>query len=311
MSGTAGRPRRVDHRSRHHERIAEVRAGRAGGAEKVGYPIRVRAAEVVRTAPLGTGLIRVTLGGPGTEGFEAHSPDEHVKLIFPDERGELRLPEPNGDMLRWPRPAPVSREYTVRRYDPVSGELDVDVALHAGGLGSDWALAAKPGDVVHVAGPPGGLIVPHDYDRYLLAGDITALPAIARWLEELPRTAAGWAFVEVADADEEIELSAPEDVRVHWLHRGDVPPGSSDVLERAVRTVARPEGTRLYAWIAGEAGVIKPLRRWVRDELGLSKEDHDITGYWKRGVADFDEDDEHEQPGHGRHEHDHGDGPAS
>ena len=58
-------------------------------------------------------------------------------------------------MLRWPRPMPVSREYTVRRYDPVAGELDVDVVVHAGGVASDWATGprrtarARPG-------PPGG-----------------------------------------------------------------------------------------------------------------------------------------------------------
>ncbi|MBW4716773.1 siderophore-interacting protein [Saccharothrix obliqua] len=286
---------RTDHRHRHLERIAEVRAGR--GAEKVGYPIHVREAAVVRTAMVGSGLLRVTLGGPGTAGFEAHSPDEHVKFLFPEPDGTLRLPVPDGHMLRWPKPSPTSREYTVRRYDPETGELDVDVALHEGGLGSDWALAARPGDTVHVAGPPGGLIVPHNYDRYLLAGDITALPAIARWLEELPRDAAGWAFIEVAGPDEEIELAAPTGFEVRWLHRGDVPAGASGLLADAVRAVRVPDGERVYAWVAGEAGSIKPLRRWVRDELGLAKADHDITGYWKRGVADFDDDD------HEHHDH--------
>ncbi|MFE6668076.1 siderophore-interacting protein [Streptomyces sp. NPDC057697] len=280
---------RVDHRHRHLERIAEVRAGRH--AEKVGYPIGIRATEVVRVTTVGAGLLRVTLGGPGAEGFEAHAPDEHVKLIFPDPDGTLRLPEPNGAMLSWPRPALVSREYTVRRYDPVVGEIDIDVAAHDGGLASDWARAARPGDPMHVAGPPGGLIVPHAYDRYLLAGDITALPAIARWLEELPGDAKGWAFVEVVDAAQEIELSAPEGVEVRWLHRGDLPPGTGDALERAVTSVTVPEGERVYVWVAGEAGQIKPLRRWVRDVLRLDRADHDITGYWKRGVADFDEDD--------------------
>ncbi|MEU9320654.1 siderophore-interacting protein [Streptomyces sp. NPDC048295] len=280
---------RIDHRHRHLDRIAEVRAGLH--AEKVGYPIGIRAAEVVCVVAVGAGLLRVTLGGAGTEGFEAHAPDEHVKLLFPDPDGTLRLPEPDGAMLRWPRPAPISREYTVRRHDPVAGEIDIDIAAHEGGLASDWARAARPGDIVHVAGPPGGLIVPHSYDRYLLAGDITALPAIARWLEELPRGAKGWAFVEVTDAAEEIELSAPDGVEVRWLHRGDLPAGAGDALAKAVTAVAVPEGERVYVWVAGEAGQIKPLRRWVRDELRLDRADHDITGYWKRGVADFDEDD--------------------
>ncbi|MEV0052040.1 siderophore-interacting protein [Saccharopolyspora shandongensis] len=280
----------------HLDRIARVREGRH--AEKVGYPIRIRETEVVRTEMIGAGLLRVTLGGPGTEGFEAHSPCEHVKLMFPDPDGRLRLPEQNGLLLRWPKPSPTSREYTVRRYDPDAGEIDIDIVLHPGGLASEWARAVAPGDVMHVAGPPGGLIVPHTYDRYLLAGDITALPAIARRLEELPRTAKGWAFIEVADADEEIELSAPEDVEVRWLHRGSNPPGTCDALESAVRAVPVLEGERLYVWLAGEAGVLKPLRRWVKGELGLDKRDYDVTGYWKRGIADFDDDHDHHHHHH-------------
>ncbi|MEV8226780.1 siderophore-interacting protein [Streptomyces sp. NPDC079167] len=279
----------ADHRSRHLDRIAEVRAGLH--AEKVGYPIGVRETEVVRTAMVGAGLLRVTLGGQGTEGFEAHAPDEHVKMLFPDEDGTLRLPERNGTMLRWAGSALRSRQYTVRRYDPVSGEIDIDIALHEGGLASDWAREARPGAVMHLAGPPGGLIVPNSYDRYLLAGDITALPAIARRLEELPGSARGWAFVEVHDAAQEIELSSPDGVEVTWLHRDGGPAEADEAFVRAVTSVTVPEGERVYVWVAGEAGQIKPLRRWVRDELGLDRADHDITGYWKRGVADFDEDD--------------------
>ncbi|MFC4004175.1 siderophore-interacting protein [Prauserella oleivorans] len=282
---------RVDHRHRHLDRIAEVRAGTV--AEKVGYPIRVRAVEVLRTRPVGAGLLRVTLGGPGLEGFEAHAPDEHVKLIFADPDGILRLPEPDGLMLRWPRPSPTSREYTVRAYDPAAGELDIDIALHDGGLAAEWAKTARPGERVHVAGPPGGLIVPFTYDRYLLAGDITALPAIARRLEELPPTAAGWAVIEVSGPAEEIELVAPSGFEVRWVHRGERPPGTSDVLERTVRALPVSTQDRLYVWMAGEAGTLKPLRRWVRDELRLDRRDYDITGYWKRGVADYDEDHEH------------------
>ncbi|MYQ99856.1 MULTISPECIES: siderophore-interacting protein [unclassified Streptomyces] len=282
---------RTGRRPGHLERIEEVLAGRR--PEKVRYPIRVRRTEVVRTTTVGAGLLRVTLGGPGTEGFEAHSPIDHVKLLFPEPDGSLRLPEPDGDLLKWPRPAPTSREYTVRRYDPEAGEIDIDIAPHEGGLASDWAQRVRPGAVLHVAGPPGGLIVPPVYDRYLLVGDITALPAIARWLEELPRDAKGWAFIEVADAAEQIELSAPAAVEVRWLHRGDRPAGTGDALERAVTAVPVAKGERLYAWIAGEAGQIKPLRRWVRDELRLDRGDYEITGYWKRGIADFDDDHEH------------------
>ncbi|WP_378733176.1 siderophore-interacting protein [Nocardia brasiliensis] len=291
MSRNAEDRRGRMNRAAHLERIAEVLDGAAGGA-KVPYPIGLREVTVRDARMVGAGLRRLTFAGPGLAGFESHAPTEHVRLIYPDPDGTLRLPEQVDLALKWPRPLPISREYTVRRYDPVAGELDIDFALHPGGHAAGWAAAATPGTSVYIAGPPGGLVVPFTYDRYLLAGDITALPAIARWLGELPADAAGWAFIEVVDAAEEIELVTPAGVEVRWLHRGSVAPGSSDLLERAVRAVPIPEGERVYAWIAAEAGVVRPLRRWVREVLRAEPGDAEVTAYWKRGHADFDEDHE-------------------
>jgi NADPH-dependent ferric siderophore reductase len=273
----------------HLERIAAVRAGESGA--RVPYPIGIRELEVRGVRRLTAALARLTLGGPGLAGFQSHVPEEHVRLIFPDERGELRLPEPDGLVLRWPRPLPVSREYTVRRHDPRTGELDVDLVLHPGGLAARWVRTARVGERIPVAGPPGGFVLPAAYDRYLFAGDLTALPQIARYLEWLPADATGWAVVEVGGPDERLELTAPAGVDVRWVERGGCAPGEGDALERAVRALPVPAGGRTFAWVAGEAGAVKPLRGWLRRELGLAPADHVVTGYWKRGVADFDDHD--------------------
>ncbi|MFE6864893.1 siderophore-interacting protein [Nocardia sp. NPDC057668] len=275
-------------RAAYAERIDEVLAGAHGA--KVGYPIGLCAVRVLRTAPLGAGLVRITFGGEDLAGFHSYVPDEHVRLVFPDEEGVLRLPSRDGLSLEWGSPRPVSREYTVRRFSAADRELDIDFAIHRDGLASEWALTAAPGTPMHIAGPPGGVVVPKTYDAYLFAGDITALPAIARWLEWLPAAATGWAFIEVTGPDEEIPLTAPAGVRVCWVHRGAAEPGTGDALEQAVRTVEVPAGQRVYVWLAGESGVLRPLRRWVRTELNVGPKDFLIAGYWKRGVADYDRD---------------------
>ncbi|MBB3037933.1 siderophore-interacting protein [Hoyosella altamirensis] len=272
-------------RTGYQDRLAEVLAGHS--AAKVGYPIGLRELTVLRRTAVGSGIVRVTFGGPELAGFVSHVPDEHVRLIFPDSDGVLRLPERDGLSLRWSAPRPVSREYSVRRFDAEGGELDIEFVIHPGGLASEWAARAEPGARIHIAGPPGGVVVPDSYDRYLLAGDITALPAIARWLEMLPRDARGWAIVEVADESEQVTLDAPAGLDVQWLHRGDAAPGSTDLLEKAIRTLVLPSGERIYIWISGEAGSIRPLRRWVRAEVTSERCDHLITGYWKRGTADY------------------------
>ncbi|WP_082812551.1 SIP domain-containing protein [Cellulomonas timonensis] len=259
----------------------------------VDFPVRIREVEVVRRTRLTDTMIRLTLGGPGAEGFESGVFDEHVKLLFPDpDTGELRLPQPDGDDLVWPRPIPTGREYTVRAHRPEAREIDIDFVVHAHGLASDWARDVQPGGTVHVAGPPGGYRVSDDYDFYVLAADETALPAVARWLEESPRDRRGAVLIEVPGPASEQPLDAPPGVSVTWLHNGGA---ATTLLEDATRAVPLPEGASVFAWLAGESGAIKPLRRWVRHDLGLTKDHSSITGYWKRGAADthehLDEDD--------------------
>lgn len=263
----------------------------------VDFPVRIRKAEVVRTTRLTPTMLRLTVGGPGADGFESAIFDEHVKLIFPDpDTGELRLPTPDGDELDWPRPFPTSREYTVRAHRPAEREIDIDFVLHGGGLAAGWVQAVQPGDAVHIAGPPGGYRVGDDYDFYVLVADETALPAAVRWLDEMPRTHRGVAYLEVPSAASEQPVNPPPGVRVRWLHGGGQ---ATDLLEQAARATEVPDGAAVFVWLAGEAGAIKPLRRWVRDELELGQNDSSITGYWKRGQADTHEhmDDDEDEVG--------------
>src|SRR5699024_569704 len=136
------------------------------------------------------------------------------------------------DELDWPRPFPTSREYTVRAFRPEDRELDIDFVVHDGGLASDWVVDVQPGDTAHVAGPPGGYQVPWDYSHYLLAGDETALPAIARWLETAPVDTRGWVYVDVPDQGAKQPVSPPPGVEVNWLTTGH---GPSNDLDKVVR----------------------------------------------------------------------------
>ncbi|WP_280465143.1 siderophore-interacting protein, partial [Nocardia brasiliensis] len=113
-------------RAAYAERIAEVLAGSYGA--KVGYPIGLRELEVLRRAPVGSGLLRITFGGPELAGFHSYVPDEHVRLIFPDAAGQLHLPRRDGLSLEWGNPRPGGRGFKVRRIDRASGGLGIDLA---------------------------------------------------------------------------------------------------------------------------------------------------------------------------------------
>lgn len=260
-------------------RVAAVQAG-AGAVERVGYPIRVRTLQVLRRELVTDSMIRLTLGGPGLAGLEHHAPDDHVRVVMPLPDGTRNDPVSAGDMLDWGTPSPPSRCYTIARYDADAGELDLDVVVHEGGLVATWAQTAEPGEDVVVAGPPGAKAFGHGFDHYLFALDTTALPAAAAWLARAPDDVSADVFIDHDhDHERDYPLPARPGVRVTWLDRG----AGSGLAEAVTCARLVPGGTFLFA--AGEAEDLRPLRAWGREHCAGVL----VTGYWKRGVDDFDD----------------------
>ncbi|MER5885791.1 siderophore-interacting protein [Streptomyces sp. NPDC001941] len=244
-------------------------------------------ARVVRTERLTPHMVRVTFGGEGLAEFATNGhTDSYVKVLFPPEG--VTYPEPFDIEQIWadfPREQwPLNRTYTVRNWDPAARELDVDFVVHGDeGLAGPWAARATPGEEVHLLGPGGDYTPDATADWHLLVGDESALPAVAAALEALPAGALVHAFVEVSGPEEEQEIAAPEGVSVTWLHRGDAPVG--EALVKSVRELEFPEG-RLHAFVHGEAGVVKELRRHLRLEREVPRERLSISGYWRLGQND-------------------------
>lgn len=252
-------------------------------AERPGRkPRKPHTAQVVRTERLTPHMQRVVLGGPGLAGFAADTcTDHYVKLLFG--APGTTYPEPfDLERIRaeFPREQwPVTRTYTVRDWDPERHELTLDFVIHGDdGLAGPWAARARPGETVRFLGPGGAYAPDPAADWHLLAGDESALPAIARTLETLPAGARAHVFVEVSGPEEEQKIDAG--VRVVWLHRGDRPVGAA--LLEAVRGLEFPPG-RPHVFVHGEAGFVKELRRLLRVERQIPREDLSISGYWRQG----------------------------
>ena len=251
------------------------------GVRRIGYPIRLTRGTVVRRTRLNPSMLRLTVGGPELACFHSYQADDHVKVVLPFPDGTRNDPVPNDRlMLDWPRPHSPARKYTVRRFDAAACEIDLDVVLHEGGVASAWATGAAVGDPVVLAGPPGAKAFAHTYDHYVFAVDPTGLPALGRWLEESRTDVRADVVIDVDhDHERDYPLAERAGVRLTWLDRS----GGSRLAEH-VQALPLPEG-RTFVFAAGEAGDLKPLRRWTREQ-GL---DALVTGYWKRGVADLDE----------------------
>ena len=231
---------------------------------------------VTASTPLTPAMLRLTVAVD-----EPHLP---LDPSGPNQVLRLSPPDPDAGALATSGARPASRTYTVRRADPGSGLLDIDVALHGDGLFVRWACAAAPGDLLDFTGPRPHAVPSFEADAVVMATDETGLPALAAVVEAAPSGLAVHAVVEVPDAAEEQPLVSAADLRVTWLHRDGAAAGTTGALERAIRSLDWPAGA-VDVWIAGEAGEVRAARRFAQIERGVERERLHAFGYWRLGRA--------------------------
>ncbi|MFC4764609.1 siderophore-interacting protein [Dyella koreensis] len=256
-------------------------------SHQIRHNLVFRQLDVLRVDRLTPHMQRVVLGGPQLAGFISAAPDDHVKLFFPNRDGELVPPTLGANGIEFPsdrEPSPM-RDYTPRHYDAARGELTVDFVLHGDGPAATWAEQAAPGQQLGCGGPRGSLVIANDFDHYVLIGDETALPAIGRWLQEMPATVAVTAFIEIPETADRQALPTDARCELHWFDRQGSDAAASTLLEDAVRSVDAPAGDTFY-WIAAESRRARAMRLFLSQERGVPKEWIKATGYWKHGDDD-------------------------
>lgn len=253
--------------------------------QRVRHPIKVRQLRVRRLTPVTPLMLKVTFHSPDLADFISGAFDDHIKLFFPAD-GVAVVPELTPEGIRFPEgtPRPPMRDYTPRQYRPADNELDIEFLLHGDGPAASWAARAQIGDMLVAAGPRGSFIVPDDFDWQWMIGDETALPAIARRLEELPDSYPIHVIALVRDASEEQAFRTRAQARTIWVHRNTADPADADPLLGAVRAQALPSGDG-YIWGGGEAAQMRALQQLLTTEKGMDKSRLRISNYWKQGAA--------------------------
>jgi NADPH-dependent ferric siderophore reductase len=185
------------------------------------------------------------------------APDGLVSTGVPDEWLALTVP---GQFQ--------TRYYTVRSL--VGGLLTLDVVVHEHGLVTEWAQTDCLGDVVGLSAPKGSFSPPPDAGWVVLAGDLTAVPAMARIAETF------------ADLPLSVHAESPDGPLTGYL------PGTTawyhaDVGESALAGIVRdlewPAGPG-YFWMGGESAQMREIRRHLRHDLGRDTRHYDVMGYW-------------------------------
>jgi NADPH-dependent ferric siderophore reductase len=317
--------------------LSDVTTTATTTVEAPALPFRMFAVQVAGVQQLCPSVVRLTFTGDDLDRFADNGFDQRIKFFLPLDCGYadlLDLSASDDWYGRW-RSLPDDRRHPIRTYTargvrPARREVDVDVVLH-GDLGpaSRWAVSATPGDELVILGPNADAVGPHggvDFvppartDRLLIAGDETALPAIAGILERLPADARGEALIEMPSSEDRLSLVAPEGVTVRWYGRDGrahgsllVPavqaaaarmlPGQAPAPDVELEDVDVDAGLLwevpvdasgapltseavMYAWLAGEAAVIKTLRRHLVGECGVDRKAVAFMGYWREGRSE-------------------------
>jgi NADPH-dependent ferric siderophore reductase len=198
-------------------------------------------------------LVRLTL--TGVEGFTTTGiPDEWVGLVVP---GQFQ-----------------SRYYTVRSWSP--GELVIDVVVHQVGLVTEWVVRDCVGDRVTITAPKGSFAPPADASWLMLVGDLTAMPAMARIIEETDLPTRVW-----AEVPDDLDDYLPVRAEVTWLQ----PPGEGRSRLAAVVEDLEWPADEGYFWMAGESAQMRAIRKHLMRERRLPNHAYDVMGYW-RGVKE-------------------------
>jgi NADPH-dependent ferric siderophore reductase len=210
-----------------------------------------------------------------------------LKLIIPLCDGPVAWPHYDAGTRRiiWPPEGrrPAIRTYSVRDWRPERRELDVDIALHGEGAGARFAQGARIGDRVGVWGP-GAIDQPEGVRWYLLAGDHTAVPAIAYMLARLPAGAgADVVLILPEKPDGPSPFSPRADVRILVEPDARLRPRR---LVEAVRAAPWPATEDVLLWAGAEAASARALRRFAKGERRLPPTRFQILNYWKAGVAE-------------------------
>lgn len=255
-----------------------------GAGKSNGKLPNFRELRVGKITDLSPHMRRVRLHGVDLDAYDEDS--IHIRLLIPP-RGQAQPKWPtlaeNG-MPVWPSGDDMieQRVYTIRDMDAQAGWVDIDFVMHGdNGPGSSFALHARDGDLVAMTGPLGNALP--DVDWMLFAGDETALPAIGRYLAEVPEHVSGHAIIEVGNANDVIDVATKSQIKVTWLYRDQASDVKVSPIQDAVRAIDIPKAEKsVFCWAGVEQDDYKPLHTYWRKEIGLTRDECTPMTFWRK-----------------------------
>ncbi|MCO5114725.1 MAG: siderophore-interacting protein [Bdellovibrionaceae bacterium] len=253
------------------------------------HDVKIRKLTVTQIMPLSPLFTKITFFSEDLKDFVTASPDDHVKVFFPDpETGHYSIPRlgPEGLQTEEGQPEPLMRDYTPLNYNSKNKTLELIFFMRDKGAGALWAQKAKEGDELFIAGPRGSFVLSYIFDWYLILTDESGLPSLQRRLQEMPKDAKGLVLAEISKTSDAIKVqtqNTPQGIEIQWLERttGQKSTGSSDIFLQSLNNFTKPEGNG-FVWIKTESYVALQLKNYILQNNITKDEWIKASGYWKR-----------------------------
>lgn len=217
-----------------------------------------------------TGADASSHSGPASRWVAGVTPGAEAVLIGPN-----ALYEGRAVGLEWEPPATATTLLLAGDETAAPAITSIIATLAPGTRAHAFIEVPEAGDALDVPVPDGVTLTwlpRHDasgthHDHGVLL-DAAVRDRMSRHCAEL--TSAALAQAEQAAEPEDVDI----DSEILW----DVPAGHDEP--------GQPALTGCYAWIAGEAAVVRDLRRHLVRDLGIDRRSVAFMGYWRRGRAE-------------------------
>jgi len=246
---------------------------------------KLRNVAVKRKFSLTPNMLRIVLTGDDLQDFPVGQESAYIKFLFASSGVK-----------------PTTRTYTIRKFDLTNLELTVDFVVHGVNTDSEesrgqigpaisWASSVQVGEQITIDGPGPVKLIDNGADWVFLAGDMTAIPAIAANIELLPEAAKGHVVLEILSAADRYPIKAPPGINIHWVINA-APNHKNSVLIDAVKGIEWLDGAP-HIWVASEFESMRGLRRYFKESfaeksLTAARGQVYASSYWKMGATDED-----------------------
>ncbi|MEI1721958.1 siderophore-interacting protein [Acinetobacter baumannii] len=183
-----------------------------------------------------------------------------------------------------PEGQPISRVYTVRSFNPVNAQIEIDFVKHEDlSPAMEWLNSAQVGTKIGLIGPRPHFIPNFIHKKHVVMfADDTAVPALYSILNEWENGVSADIFIESFEKDIANQLPRHDHIKIHSFHKEHHMPQKGLLLKAAF---ALKTYDNITIWAACERNEARALRHFFLEDQQLNKNDVRIAGYWRDGVS--------------------------